>query len=98
MTLLLSGLKGNVVRRGADVKAKCVVTPARLANSKVTLTVERKNGSRWIHMKSATIRASRASGWRYKAPRTGAYRMRATLAETTAYFGARTAWHAFRVK
>lgn len=98
MTLRLSGLKGNVVRRGADVKAKCAITPTRLANSRVTLTVERRNGARWVHVKSATIRASRASGWRYKAARTGTYRMRATLAKTTAHFGARTTWHTFMVR
>jgi len=82
------------------VKASCAITPTRLASSRVTFTVQRRNGARWVHVKSgsATIRATMAHGWRYKAPRTGTYRLRATLAKTTTHFGASTTWHWFKVK
>ncbi len=100
LTLTLSGPKRSVVRRGGDVKAKCAVTPTRLASSRVTLTVERKYGARWVKVKSgsATIRATMAYGWRYKAPRTGTYRLRARLDMSAANAAAKTAWHRFTVK
>ena len=100
LTLRLSGPRRHVVRHGGDVKARCAIRPTRLASSRVTLTVQRKNGAKWVEVKSgsATIRATLAHGWRYKAPKTGTYRLRATLAKTATNFAARTTWHTFTVK
>ena len=100
LILRLRGPNRHVVRLGGYVKASCAITPERLASSRVTFTVQRRNGARWVHVKSgsATIRATMAHGWRYKAPRTGTYRLRATLAKTTTHFGASTTWHWFKVK
>ena len=100
LTLRLSGLTRGVMMHGRRVTARCTVRPSRLLNSKVTLTVERRRGARWIKVQSAsvTIRATAVYGWKYTADKAGTYRMRAKLAETAANSAARTAWHEFTVK
>ena len=100
LTLRLSGLRSGAMRLGRSVTARCAVTSTRLASSRVTLTVERKHGARWIKVKSAsvTIRATTAYGWKYRAAKKGTYRLRARLDMTAANSAAKTAWHKFTVE
>jgi len=100
LTLRLSGLRSGAMRLGRSVTARCAVTPTRLVSSRVTLTVERKHGARWIKVKSAsvTIRATTAYGWKYRAAKKGTYRLRARLDMTAANSAAKTAWHKFTVE
>jgi hypothetical protein len=100
VTLKLSGLTSGVMRLGRRVTAKGVVTPTRLAGSSVKLTVQKKQGTRWVKVKrvARTISATGTYAWRYKPARKGAYRMRATIAKTAAHTAARTTWRPFKVK
>ena len=56
VTLKLSGLKSGALRLGRRVTAKGVVTPSRLAGSKVKLSVQKKRSGRWV------TRQERAAG------------------------------------
>ena len=69
------------------------------AGSKVTLTVQKKKGAKWLTVESVarTISASGACSWKYTPGKRGAYRMRATIARTTAHAAAGTAWRPFKV-
>ena len=100
VTLKLSGLTSGAMKLGKSVTAKGAVTPSSLAGSKVKLTVQKKKGAKWITVKSTarTISASGAYSWKYKPAKRGAYRMRATIAKTTARTAAKTAWRKFKVK
>ena len=100
VTLRLSGLTSGVMRLGRRVTAKGVVTPTKLAGSSVKLTVQKKQGTRWVKVKrvARTISATGTYGWRYKPAKRGAYRMRATIAKTAAHTAARTKWRLFKVK
>jgi len=100
LTLRLSGLTRGVMRHGRRVTARCTVTPRRLLYSKVTLTVERRRGARWVKVQSATVtmHSTAVYGWKYTPDKAGTYRMRARLAETAANAAAKTAWHKFTVK
>ena len=62
--------------------------------------MQKKRGARWITVKSTarTISASGAYSWKYKPAKRGAYRMRATVAKTTAHAAAATPWRKFKVK
>ena len=100
VTLKLSGLKSGALRLGRRVTAKGVVTPSRLAGSKVKLSVQKKRSGRWVTLKSAlrVIGAHGAYGWTYKPGSRGAYRLRATIAKTATNTAAVTAWRPFKVK
>ena len=100
VTLKLSGLKSGAMKLGKRVTAKGKVTPTSLAGSKVTLTVQKKKGAKWVKVKSTarTISATGAYSWKYKPAKKGAYRMRATIAKTAAHTAATTKWRTFKVK
>ncbi len=100
VTLRLRGLTSGVMRLGRRVTAKGVVTPASLAGSSVTLTVQKKQGTRWVRVRrvARTISATGTYGWSYKPAKRGAYRMRATIARTAVHTSATTTWRAFRVR
>jgi len=99
VTLKLSGLTSGSVKLGKSVMVKGTVTPTSLAGSKVTLTVQKKKGAKWLTVESVarTISASGAYSWKYTPGKRGAYRMRATIARTTAHAAAGTAWRPFKV-
>jgi hypothetical protein len=75
------------------------VTPTSLAGITVTLTVQKKSGSKWIKTKSVvrTTSASGAYSWNYKPAKTGTYRMRTTVAKTAAHTAATTPYRMFKV-
>jgi hypothetical protein len=100
LTLTLSGLTGGAMRRGQFVTASGAVTPASLAGSKVTLSVQMKMGLTWVKVKTASANVSPVGNYRWKhAPAMkGAYRMRAQVAASDAYSAATTLWRAFTVK
>jgi len=100
VTLKLSGLTSGAMRLGRRVTAKGKVTPTSLAGSKVTLTVQKKRGARWVTVKrvARTISASGAYIWKYKPAKKGAYRMKASIAKTAAHASAKTKWRTFKVK
>ena len=72
------------------------MTPSSLAGSKVTLTVQRKQGGKWRKGKglTATISAGGTYSCKYKPNKKGSYRMQAAIANTAAA----TAWLTFKVK
>ena len=76
------------------------VTHAGLVTGTVTLTVQLKRGAAWRKMKSAApaIVFTGTYSWHYKPAKTGAYRMRATIARTAVHAAATTKWVKFRVK
>ena len=100
VTLKLSGLRSGALKLGKRVTAKGRVTPTSLAGSKVKLSVQKKKGAKWVTVKSTsrTIGVSGAYSWKYKPAKRGAYRMRATVAKTTAHTAAATPWRKFKVK
>jgi IPT/TIG domain len=100
VTLKLSGLKRGALRLGRRLTAKGAVTPASLAGSKVTLTVQKKKGARWVKVKrvARTISPTGAYSWKYKPARRGAYRLRATIAKSATHTAAKTKWRTFKVK
>jgi hypothetical protein len=100
LTLQLSGLKSGAIKLGKSVTAKGTVTPTSLAGSKVTLTVQKKSGTRWVKAKTgaATLGATGAYSWKYKPAKKGAYRVQAKIAETTTSAAAMTKWRSFKVK
>ena len=100
VTLKLSGLKRGVLKIGKRVTAKGSATPASLAGSKVTLTVQKKKGTKWVKAKTApaTISSTSAYSWKYKPTKKGVYRVRTTMAKTAAHTAAKTAWRGFQVK
>ena len=100
LTLKLSGLTSGAIKLGKSVTAKGKVTPTSLAGSKVTLTVQKKNGARWVKVKrvARTISATGTYSWKYKPLKRGAYRMKATIAKTAAHKAAATKWRSFKVK
>ena len=52
LTFMLSGLSSGTLKLGKRLTAKGTVTPISLAGSKVTLTVQRKQGGKWRKVKS----------------------------------------------
>jgi hypothetical protein len=102
LTLKLTGLKSGVLTLGKHLKAKGTLgnVPLKgLAGWKVTLTVQRKQGRKWGKVAGIrrTTSASGAYGWKYTPKKTGAYRMRATIAKTLKNTAATTKWLRFKV-
>jgi hypothetical protein len=82
------------------VTAKGTVRPTSLAGRKVTLTVQKKSGTKWVKVKTAaaTLSATGAYRWKYKPTKKGAYRVHATIAKTATTAAATTKWRSFKVK
>jgi hypothetical protein len=100
ITLQLSGPRNGVLQHGKRLTAKGTVTPASLAGSTISITAQLKQGDRWAKAAAASvaITASGAYTWRYKPSKRGSYRLRATLAGTTAHAAAASKWLSLRVK
>ncbi len=100
LTLKLSGLAGSSLTLGKKLKANGTALPASLAGGKVTLSLQRKSGSRWVKVKTSgpTIAAGGAYGWTYKPAARGSYRMRAAIARYLARPPMATMWAPFKVK
>jgi len=100
LTLKLSGLSSGALKLGKRVTAKGVVTPAGLAGSKVTLTVQRRQNGHWHRAASLTrtISAGGIYSRTYEPAKKGSYRVRASIIKSATNMAARTAWRTFRVK
>ncbi len=100
VTLKLSGLSSGSLRLGRRVTATGVVTPSRLAGSKVKLSVQKQRSGRWVTLTSAlrTIGARGGYGWTYRPSSRGVYRLRATIARAATNTAAATTWRPFKVK
>ena len=100
LTVKLSGLTGGALKLGKSLTAKGTVTPTSLAGSTVTLTVQRKQGGKWLKVTSLTptISAKGAYSAIYKPAKKGSYRIEATIAKTATNAAAATKWRAFKVK
>lgn len=100
LTLRLGGLSGGALRLGKRVTARGAVTPTSLAGARVTLTVQRKRNGHWRTVASVkrTIGAGGAYSWAYGPARTGAFRVRTSIAKSGTNMAARTTWRSFRVQ
>jgi photosystem II stability/assembly factor-like uncharacterized protein len=100
LTLKLSGLRSGALKHGRRVTAKGTVRPRSLVGRKVTLSVQRKRGHKWVTVKTVrrTIRAKGAYSWAYRPSKRAAYRLRAAVAKTVKTAAARTKWRTFKVK
>ena len=100
VTLKLSGLKKGALKLGKRVTVTGKVTPATLAGSKVTLTVQKKKGHKWVTVKAVkrTIGHNGAYSWKYKPAKRGGYRLQLTIAKTVTHTAAKTTWRSFKVK
>jgi hypothetical protein len=100
LSLKLSGLKKGALRLGKRLTVTGKVAPAILAHSKITLTVQKKKGAKWVKAKTAScsISAHGAYSWKYKSAKKGAYRLQVTIAKTATHTAAKTKWLSFKVK
>jgi len=109
LTLRLSGLNRGSVKLGDAVRAAGKVTPTDMAGQKVVrLKVQKWVAAlfRWSSWWSGkyhpavkrTISATGAYSWMYTPKHPGLYRVRASIADTSAYKAALTDWRRFRVK
>jgi hypothetical protein len=100
LTLKLSGLTSGAIKFGKSVTATGAVKPTSLAGGKVTLTVQREQGGKWLKVTSMarTIRTSGAYSGTYKPARKSTYRMKTTIAETATHTAATTTWLTFKVR
>ena len=92
--------QSGVLKLGKSLTAKGTVTPTSLAGSTVTLTVQRKQGGKWLKVTSLTptISAKGAYSATYKPAKKGSYRIEATIAKTATNAAAATKWLTFKVK
>ncbi|MGO8683096.1 MAG: cadherin-like beta sandwich domain-containing protein, partial [Thermoleophilia bacterium] len=99
LTLKLSGLTSGAMKLGKLLTASGKVTPTNLSG-KVTLTVQREQSGHWLAVTSLTrtISTSGAYSWAYKPTRRASYRIKTTIAKTTAHTAATTMWLTFVLK
>jgi hypothetical protein len=100
LTLELSGLTDGATELGRSVTATGEVTPTSLIGSRVTLSVQQKQGAARVKVKSASA-SSRPKGkyaWTYTPAEKAAYRMQATIPATDAHAAAATEGLTFTVK
>ena len=100
LTLKLSGLTSGAMKHGKSLTAKGAVTPTSLAGGTVTLTVQRKQGSKWLTATSLTCTISPGGTYSriYKPATKGSYRIMAAIAAAATNTAASTAWQTFTVK
>lgn len=88
-------------RLGRSVKVTGVAgTLPALAGAKVALKIERKVGTKWVKMKTATKTVNATSGafsWSYKTVKKGAHRVTASIAKTST-FSAKKLTRTFKVR
>jgi hypothetical protein len=96
LTVAVSG----TLKAGKTVTLKGTLKPAHAA--KVTLTIQRKSGAKWVKVTSKSATASATTGaykLAYRLPKKkGSYRVQAAAAGTSAYAKATSAWRSFKVK
>jgi hypothetical protein len=95
ITVAVSG----TLRAGKTATLKGTLKPAHAA--KVTLTIQRKSGSRWVKVTTKRATASATTGaykCAYKLPKKGSYRVQAVAAGTSAYAKATSSWRTFAVR
>ncbi len=95
ITVAVSG----TLRAGKTATLKGTLKPAHAA--RVTLTIQRKSGSRWVKVTTKRATASATTGaykCSYKLPKKGSYRVQAVAAGTSAYAKATSSWRTFAVK
>jgi Tol biopolymer transport system component len=99
VALILNGLQRGVLKHGKSLGVRGTVTPTSLAGSKITITVQLRRGAKWpqVAAASTTITAKGAYVWTYKPTKRGGYRIRATIAQTTAFAAAASKWRKFTV-
>ena len=104
LTLRLNGLTRGAVRLGHAVSVAGKVTPTDMAGQKVRLTVQKwlVHQARWpvtgdSLFVNRTITATGAYSWKYTPKHPGLYRVKAKIANTSAYNAAITDWRRFRV-
>ena len=88
------------MKHGRSVTASGKVTPTSLAGSEVMLTVQHKQGAKWIKVKTGftTITSAGKYSWKYTPTKEGSYRLQCSIAKTEAHAAASTDWVAFKVK
>ena len=100
VTMTLSGLRRGVLKFRRKVTVKGKVTSANLSATKAKLTLQRKEGRKWVKVKivSRTLTSTHAYSWKYKPTRKGTYRIRATVAMTATNKAGATKWRTFKVR
>jgi photosystem II stability/assembly factor-like uncharacterized protein len=100
VTLKLTGLKKGVLKLGKRVTATGKVTPTILAHGKITLTVQKKKGAKWVKVRTVQqiIGATGVYSWKYKPAKKGVYRLQATIAKAATHTAGTTKWLTFKVK
>ncbi len=100
VTLKLSGLRSGSLRLGRRVTASGKVPPPHEAGDRVTVTVQRKRGGRWVAAGSSARSQTLAGAyeWKYRPAATGSYRMRARVRAAAGHPAARTTWKNFSVR
>ena len=100
-TTLSAKVSPTTVKLGKKVKVSGTAGPVpALAAAKIAFKVERKVGAKWVKMKApatATVAATGAYTWSYKAVKKGSHRVTLSIKATTA-FTAKTMVKAFKVK
>jgi len=104
LTLGLSGPTRGALRLGHAVSVAGKVTPTDMAGQKVRLTVQKwlVQESRWPATGDSlfvnrTISPTGTYSWMYTPKHPGLYRVKAKIANTSAYNAAMTDWRRFRV-
>ena len=99
ITIKLAGLKGGAIKVNKPLTVSGVVSPAHAA--KVTVTLQRKVGAKWVKMKAAAVMSNAAGGaysYKYKVAKKGTWRVQTAAAKTADFSAAATAWKTFKVK
>ena len=99
ISIKLVGLTAGAIKVNRYLTIKGAVTPGHAA--KVTVTLQRKVGTKWVKMKVVSRTSNATSGaysYKYKVTRKGSWRVKTAAAKTAAYTSATTAWKTFRVK
>ena len=99
LSLTVSGLAHGSLRLGRQLAMKAVLTPANLAGSKITFTIQHKRSGKWRTL-STLVRTTSTSGRctvGCKPGGRGAYRVRVTMRQTSTNTSASTIWRDFTV-
>jgi hypothetical protein len=99
VTIKVSGLSAGAIKLGKSVTASGVVTPVHAG--KVTITFQRKVGTKWVKMKAVARTSNATTGaysFKYKPTKKGSWRVQSVLAAAPGFTKAQTAWKTFKVK
>ena len=99
ISIKLVGVTAGAIKVNKVLTVKGVVTPPHAA--KVTITLQRKVGAKWVKMKVLSPTSNATTGAysaKYKVTKKGAWRVMSKAAATATYKGAQTTWKFFKVK